>query len=179
MRFDSYTEVAGYAKARLWMSCTEKDDMDVVVQIRKIDKTGRLLEGINIPTPDPPEDVPRTAVCKFLGPDGFLRASFLPSRDDSKASKDRQEIFYNFDQQEKVAPGTVVPMQITLWPTGMVFAKGEGIQLRITGHVLAAPVRVATVSQEPQNANLGQHCIHTGGKFDSRLILPTISGDRK
>lgn len=181
MRFDSYTEVAGYAKVRLWISCAEKDDMDVVVQIRKIDKAGKLLEGINIPTPDAPEDVPRTAVCKFLGPDGFLRASSLTSRDDSKSSKDGQESFYNFDRQEKIAPGTVVPMEITLWPTGMVFARDEGIQLRIAGHVLAAPVRVATASQESgdHDDNSGQHCIHTGGKYDSKLILPIISGDRK
>ncbi|TKA42739.1 hypothetical protein B0A49_13604, partial [Cryomyces minteri] len=43
LKFSEYTEIAGYAKVRLWMSCKEKDDMDVVVQIRKVDKSGKPL----------------------------------------------------------------------------------------------------------------------------------------
>jgi hypothetical protein len=160
------------------MSCNEKDDMDVVVQIRKLDAAGNLLEGLNIPSPDPVSDVPTTALTKFFGPDGYLRASTIVSRDDSKSSRDGQEVFYNFDRQQKVPPGTVVPMDITLWPTGMVFAKGEGIMLRVAGYVLSLPVRADIVPQEPGDANVGRHVIHTGGEYDSCLTLPIIAHER-
>ncbi|KAK5694338.1 hypothetical protein LTR17_024894 [Elasticomyces elasticus] len=47
--FTEYAEIAGYAKVRLWMACHEKAIQDVVMQIRKIDKPGTLLEGIDFP----------------------------------------------------------------------------------------------------------------------------------
>lgn len=177
-KFEEYTEIAGYAKVRLWMSCNDKDDMDVIVQIRKLSTTGQLLEGINIPSPDPLNDVPHTALSKFLGPEGYLRASSLTSRNNSKSSKDEQEVFYDFEKQQKIPPGTIVPIEITLWPTGMVFAKGEGIMLRVAGHVLAAPVRAGPGPTEPVDANLGRHFIHTGGKYDSCLTIPVIARNR-
>jgi hypothetical protein len=34
------TEIAGYPKVKLWMSCKEHDEMDVRVQIRKADAQG-------------------------------------------------------------------------------------------------------------------------------------------
>ncbi|KAJ5747334.1 uncharacterized protein N7511_009030 [Penicillium nucicola] len=178
LKFDDYTEIAGYAKARLWMSCEQRDDMDVVIQLRKIDETGTLLEGVNFPCPIPASDIPDAETSKLYGPQGFLRASSSVSRDPTRSSSDGQEVFYRHDREEKITPGTIVPLDITLWPTGMVFAAGEGLLLRIGGHFLSAPSAAVMKPEESEDENVGQHHIHTGGKYDSCLILPVIAGGR-
>lgn len=152
--------------------------MDVVVQLRKIDKFGNLLTGINFPFPVPQSEAPEGETIKTYGPQGFLRASHLPSRDEARSSSDGQEVFYRHGCEEKITPGTVVPLEITLWPMGMVFAKGEGIMLFVAGHFLSEPATAAMKLQEPDDENVGQHNIHTGGKYDSCLVLPVVAGNR-
>lgn len=174
LQFDSHTEVAGYAKVKLWMSCREKDDMDVVMNIRKIDKHGSLLEHLNYPCPVPTVEVANTNVSKTLGPEGYLRASHSISRDPTRSSDDGQEVFYSHDRREPVQPGKIVPLEITLWPTGMVFEEGEGLLLRVAGHEMNFPEFEGLRITEPQDENIGFHTIHTGGSYDSHLILPFI-----
>jgi uncharacterized protein len=174
LHFDHYTEVAGYAKVRLWMSCAEKDDMDVGVQIRKIDATGKLLEHLNYPCAVPVAEVSDLNVAKTLGPQGFLRASHSISRDESRTRQDGQEVFYAHDKREALEPGKVVLLEITLWPMGMVFVEGEGILLRVSGHDMSFPEVDLVRLQEPDDENEGVHVIHTGGQCDSCLILPVI-----
>lgn len=160
------------------MSCKEKDDMDVVVQLRKVDSSGNLVTGINFPRPLPESEVPEAETSKTYGPQGFLRASASCTRDEARSSPDGQEVFYTHDREEKIAPGTIVPLEITPWPMGMVFAAGEGIMLRVAGHFISAPVVPAMATKEPDDENVGQHYVHTGGKYDSSIILPTIAGPR-
>lgn len=160
------------------MSCEEKDDMDVVVQIRKVDSSGSPLEGVNFPCPLPESEVPEGETSKLYGPQGFLRASSSVSRDEERSSPDGQEVFYRHDRERKIPPGTIVPLEITLWPMGMVFAANEGILLRVAGHFLSAPSTGVMKPQEPDDENIGQHYIHTGGSHDSCLILPVVAGSR-
>jgi len=174
MYFDEYTEVAGYPKVTLWMSCAEKDDLDVCVNIRKIDKSGKLLEHLNYPCPVPASEVADTNVAKTLGPEGYLRASHAVSRDDTRTRGDGQEVFYAHDRREPVVPGTKVRLEITLWPIGMVFEKGEGLLLRVSGHENIFPEFEGIKLQEPEDENQGQHVIHTGGEFESILTIPVI-----
>ena len=109
---------------------------------------------------------------------GFLRASSLPSRDETRSSPDGQEVFYRHDCKQKVSPGTIVPLEITLWPMGMVFAENEGIMLRVAGHFLSPPTSEMMRTKEPDDENVGQHHIYTGRKYDSCLILPIVAGNR-
>lgn len=160
------------------MSCKEKDDMDVVVQIRKLGKSGDVLKGMNFPFPVPESEAPEGETIKHYGPQGFLRASASSSRDEARSSSDGQQVFYKFDCEEKISPGTVIPLEITFWPTGMVFAEGEGIMLLVAGHFLSEPATEAMRIEEPKDENIGQHYIHTGAKYDSCLILPIVAGNR-
>lgn len=178
LKFDDYTEIAGYAKVRLWMSCEQRDDMDVVVQLRKIDESGNLLEGVNFPCPIPASAIPDAETSKLYGPQEFLRASSSVSLDTTRSSSDRQEVFYRHDREEKITPGTIVPLNTTLWPTGMVFAAGEGLLLRIGGHFLSAPSAAAMQPEESEDENVGQHYIHTGGEYVLCLVLPVIATSR-
>ncbi|GES65607.1 alpha/beta-hydrolase [Aspergillus terreus] len=61
--FQEYTEIAGYAKVVLWMSCAEKNDLDVGVVVRKLDSTGRPLMSLNYPCPVP--RVSTSLTCDF------------------------------------------------------------------------------------------------------------------
>jgi hypothetical protein len=69
-KFDKTTTLAGHSKAELWMSCNDKDDMDVYVSIRKLSKSGEVLEHVNVPWEALPEgvntqhDVPMTQIIK-------------------------------------------------------------------------------------------------------------------
>lgn len=178
MKFNEYTEVCGYAKVRLWMSCKEHDNMDVVVQLRKIDRDGKLLAALNFPAPVPESEAPEGETAKTYGPQGFLRASHAHTRDEARSSADGQEIYYKHDSEKSISLGTIVPLDITLWPMGMVFAAGEGIMLRVAGHFLSEPSSAAMKPQASEDENVGQHNIHTGGKYDSSLILPMIGTSR-
>ncbi|KAL1632208.1 hypothetical protein SLS56_003942 [Neofusicoccum ribis] len=168
--FNEYTELAGHPVAKLWMSCKEKDDMDATVQIRKIKSDGRPLKWLNYPCPVPEEEVPDTNVAKTLGPEGWLRASHSCTKEyvDGKP-------FYTSRRSEPIPAGTIVPLEIPIWPIGMVFEKGEGIMLRIAGHDLRLPEVEAVRLTEPEDDNVGMHVVYTGGKYDSHLVLPIIS----
>lgn len=174
MRFDKYTELAGYPKVVLWMSCAEKDDMDVALHIRKIDSSGKLLEHLNYPCPVPTHEVANTNVAKTLGPEGFLRASHAISRDGTRTRSNGQEVFYAHDRREPIQPGTIVRLEITLWPIGMVFEKGEGLMLRISGREMIYPEFEALEPKEPEDENEGIHVVYAGGQYDSCLIIPAI-----
>lgn len=152
--------------------------MDVVVQVRKIDESGNLLKGMNFPFPVPESEAPEGETIKHYGPQGFLRASMLSTRDDQKSSADGQQVVYKFDREEKIKPGTAIPLEITLWPMGIVFAEGEGIMLIVAGHFLSEPTTEILRLKEPDDENVGQHRIHTGGRYDSYLRLPVVAGNR-
>ncbi|KAM0542634.1 hypothetical protein ACHAPJ_012713 [Fusarium lateritium] len=171
--FDAYTEIAGYPKAKLWMSCKDHDDMDIAVQIRKISKSGETLEHLNCLCPVPIEQVPELNTVKYIGPQGFLRASHAVTRVEELS--DEQEVFYKHDRRQPVTPGSIVEVEITLWPMAMVFAAGEGLMLRISGHDMCYPEADSIQPASINNEDVGYHEIHAGGKYDSVLVLPFIS----
>ncbi|KAL0261595.1 hypothetical protein SLS55_003025 [Diplodia seriata] len=170
LTFPHRTELAGYPVVKLWMSCTAKDDMDVHVQIRKTGRDGRLLQSLNYPVPVDVTEVPDTNVAKYLGPDGMLRASHACT----KEYRDGRP-FYTSTRSESVPRGTVVPLEIPVWPIGMVFEEGEGVVLRVAGHDLRLPEVEWMRLTEPGDENVGRHVVYAGGGYDSYLVLPFIS----
>lgn len=85
-----------------------------------------------------------------------------------------QEVVYRHDKREPIPLGKIVDLEITLWPMGMVFAPGEGIMLRVAGYDMCYPDTDRIKPAYDNNENVGHHTIHTGGKYDSQLILPFI-----
>lgn len=180
--FDTPTELAGYPKAVLYMSCPDHDDFDVVVQIRKIDHKRRQLSHLNYPCPVPIDQVPDVNVVKTLGPQGFLRASHHVSLDGDGGPVPSSDLSSNTDPlyshriRKPITPGTVVRLEIPIWPIGMTFEAGEGIALNISGHDMCLPETETCRITEPEDENIGQHRVYTGGKYDSHLIIPVIKG---
>lgn len=68
--FSKTSSYVGFAKAKLYLSSTDADDMDVFITVRKLNKDGKLLEHVNIPWDRLPEnvntqeDVPNTGAMK-------------------------------------------------------------------------------------------------------------------
>ncbi|KAK0388750.1 hypothetical protein NLU13_4993 [Sarocladium strictum] len=181
-KFDVDTELAGYPKAVLYVSCPDHDDLDIAVQIRKIDASGRQLVHLNYPCPGPLDQVTDYNVAKTLGPQGFLRASHAVSKDGpggpvpaSDLSKET-DVLYSHRERKPVSPGTIIRLEIPIWPIGMVFAAGEGIALNISGHDMCLPETEICRLTEPEDENVGRHFVHTGGKYDSHLVIPVIKG---
>ncbi|KLP06998.1 Uncharacterized protein Y057_619 [Fusarium fujikuroi] len=180
--FDVATELAGYPKAVLHMSCPDHDDFDIVVQIRKIDNKGRQLSHLNYPCPVAIDEVPDVNTAKTLGPQGFLRASHHVSLNGdggpvvSNDLSRETDVLYSHRVRQPISPGTIVRLEIPIWPIGMVFAAGEGIALNVSGHDMCLPETDLCRPREPEDQNVGQHYVHTGGKYDSHLIIPVIMG---
>ncbi|KAH7201147.1 Alpha/Beta hydrolase protein [Fusarium oxysporum] len=178
--FDKPTTVLGYSKAKLWVSCNETDDLDIFLSLRKIDKNGKLLEHINIPWEALPddvqkqEDVPNSNTIKFLGPSGVLRASH---REQDPALSTDIVPHHPHTREQKIPPGTIIPVEIGIWPAGIHFESGEGLVLRVQGHLDQLVEFINHVEGKPENLNKGKHTIHVGGEFDSHLVLPIVPTD--
>ncbi|RAK95961.1 CocE/NonD family hydrolase [Aspergillus ibericus CBS 121593] len=171
--FTKKTYVVGCARAVLYMSCPDHDDMDVFVQLRKADKAGRLLENINIPLEDlqvTAAHVEKVNPLIYLGPSGVLRASYCDI--DSKLSKPHWPEHY-YGHRTPVPRGKIVKMDIGIWQTGIAFDAGEKIFLKVSGHNM-------TLAEFPQlrgalpTYNVGRHHIHLGGANQSHLLLPLV-----
>ncbi|VUC23379.1 unnamed protein product [Clonostachys rosea] len=186
-KFSSYTELIGYSRAILYMSCADTDEMDVYVIIRKLDAQGNELLHLNIPLEDLPAevkeaDVPHGNIFKYVGPNGRLRASkreFLEHEprltpEQSKALYPA-EIWHPLDQEEKIRPGEVVRLEIPLWPSGIIFQTGESMRLEVKGHEVALP-EFPALDRVPTNLNRGMHVIHSGPEYPSSLIVPLSQG---
>lgn len=154
--------------------------MDVVVQLRKVNSQNVPLSSLNFPALVPSSAAPLAETAQTFGPQGFLRASASASasRDETRCSADGQEIFYKHDSVEKITPGAKIPLDITFWPMGMVFAPGEGVMLRVAGRFLSEPPVDAMRPAAADDENVGLHWIHTGSEFDSHLTLPIVGVGR-
>lgn len=188
LKFHDYTELIGFSRVKLYMSCSENDDMDVYVILRKLDRDGKALLHINIPLESLPQgtteaDVPDVNVFKYVGPGGRLRASHRKIEPDPHLSREQSlmlapgDIWHPHDREEKIPPGEVTCLEIAIWPGGMIFQAGESMRLEIKGHEATLP-EFPAMKQVPKNLNRGYHVIHSGPDYPSMITLPLVF-DRK
>lgn len=183
--FTQARELCGFSRAKLYMSCSDLDDMDVYLIIRKLDRNGNALLNHNIPflhqKPGTKlEDIPDENIYKYVGPSGRLRASKRTTgvdptlNDDQKAKMDPTEVWYPHYESLKVPPGEIVELDIGIWPGGIVFDEGESLRLEIKGHDPILP-EYAPLHRNVPNLNKGKHKIYTGQQYQSSILLPLIS----
>jgi predicted acyl esterase len=77
-------------------------------------------------------------------------------------------------KEEKVSPGTIVPVEIGIWPTGIRFEEGEQLLLRVQGFLDQCVEFPQHIDARPNNINRGKHIIHLGGGYDSVLTIPVV-----
>ena len=112
-RMEQPTEITGYMKLHLWVSAPDNDDMDLAVRVEKLSKDGK-------PLPD------KTGA--IIAATGMMRVSM---RQLDKAKSTEAEPYYPFTSEQKLKPGEIVPVEIEIWPMGLLFDKGEILQLTV------------------------------------------------
>lgn len=157
--FDERCDLVGAMELRLWFECIGFDDGDVFVAIEKINAHG---ERVHFPfyTTQYDGDVAL----------GWLRVSHREAaRPDGTMPPTRHE------NERKLKPNEVVEIAVEIWPSATRFESEDTLRLRVMGRdtfTYDESVRVMGHSSFKE----GEHVIHTGGKFRSRLTVSTIDG---
>jgi predicted acyl esterase len=82
--------------------------------------------------------------------------------------------YHPHDKEEKVPKGEIVKLDISLWPMGIHFEAGESLLFRIQGFVDTSSDFPAHIDRKVENLNQGKHIIHFGGKYASKVIVPSV-----
>ena len=149
------TEVTGPLKLRLWVE-SSSEDMDIFVTLRNIDHQGKDVwevgqQGYPVP------------VAK-----GWLRVSHR-ELDEKKSLPYRP--YHKHEKRQYLRSGEVVPVDVEIWPTSMLFLKGNRLRLDIQPK---DGVGSGAYTHYSADYNDGWNRIHMGGCFDSHLLLPVI-----
>ena len=162
--FKEDTELTGYFKLKLWVEADGSDDMDLFAAIQKLDATGNLVNFYYI-----------TRFRFGHAAHGWLRASHREL--DPAKSKPYQPVHPHL-RVETLKPGEIVPVEIEIWPSSTLFRAGEQIRVVVMGTDPFPPSDAPGVgiTRHPETCNSGKHVIHTGGRFDSHVLLPVIPG---
>jgi predicted acyl esterase len=157
--FEKDTEFTGYVSLHLWIETDGADDADLFVLLHKLDATAKPVFG----------------GYGFVGPDGRLRASHR--RLDTLRSTPWFP-YHPHDQVELLKPGQAVPLDIEIRPLGMRWHAGEKLQLIVAGYNILGRFRKGLPAgmnlPSPETRNKGYHTIHTGGRYDSYLLMPRV-----
>ena len=156
--FADDTEVTGPVKLRLWVS-SSVDDADLFLVVRNV-----VPDGTEVTYPGPLPGGPRIAAAY-----GWLRASHR-KLDPARSTAYRP--FHTHDEIQKLTPGEPVSLEIEIWPTSVVFARGHRLVLEVGSH--DDPRSTFQHSDPRDRVQDGTNTIHTGSGFDSHLLLPII-----
>jgi len=179
-------EFSGYVMLRLWAEAEGSDDMDVYATFQKFDsKSGKPLQPVVVdvgrlqPNPEEvrkqlyekPDGENETFGAEFFnaGPIGCLRASH---REIDQARSTEFHPRYTHREEQMLQPGQIVQLDIAIPPYGMIINRGEELRLTISGYHPDPHCR--PTDPKPELRNKGRHIIHTGGKYDSHLVLMHI-----
>ena len=154
--FKEDTELTGYLKLRLWVEAEDADDMDLFITVQKLDTEGEFIPLILMEEPHP-------------GLPGKLRVSHREL--DEEETTDFQPI-HTHKTEQLLKPGEIVPVDIEIWPTSILWHCGEKLRLVISGHYIRQEGWTEPFIWELRNK--GRHIIHTGGKHESYLQIPVI-----
>ncbi|KAJ2906975.1 Cocaine esterase [Zalerion maritima] len=155
-----------------------QQDIDICVQVRKADASGKLLEQINQPLSSlgvsSPDEVPTFNPLKYYGPQGWLRASRRKplEPDTSRSSTWWKVLDQRKESEAPVSKDEVVDMEIYVWPTAIKFDKGEILVVNVSGKDMAAPELPGLPDIPPQNP--GVYTVHLGGGKEGRFEFTTV-----
>jgi putative CocE/NonD family hydrolase len=148
-------EVTGPVAARLWVS-SSTEDMDLFLTLRNIDADGNeILETGQQGTPVP--------VAK-----GWLRVSHREL--DEQLSLPYRP-YHKHTRRLYLKRGEIVPVDVEIWPTSMVFKKGHRIRLDVQPR---DGVGSQSYMHYHADYNTGTNTIYSGGDKESYLLLPII-----
>ena len=152
--FRKDTELTGYMKLRMYVEARGHDDMDLFVNIKKLSTKG--------------EELPILLFGKERHPGSWGKLRVSARHLDEKLSNEWQPV-HTHDRVEKLKKGEIVPVEI--WPISRFWHKGQKLRIEIAGHYIRDQWFEPLI-WFPDNK--GEHVIHTGGKYESYLLVPEI-----
>jgi uncharacterized protein len=155
IRFDEDLEITGYMKLHLWVEAEGHDEMDLFVNIQKLDEEGNFLPVHVLGEPHP-------------GAWGKLRVSHREL--DPKLTTEYQP-FHTHRKEEKLKPGEIVPVDIEIWPHSRIWHEGQQLRVQVAGRYIREGWFERLIWYPD---NKGNHVIHSGGKYDSYLQIPVV-----
>jgi hypothetical protein len=160
--FNEDTELSGYMKLRLWVEADGANDMDLFAYVSKLDEKGNHLPAMVLVFPNP-------------GVRGMLRVSH---RELDEARSTPSEPYLLHRREQLLKPKEIVPVEIAIWPIGMIWHAGQQLRLIVQGYASwwMEDMLSGTAVFRYDLRNKGNHIIHTGGKYDSHLLVPRIPG---
>lgn len=160
--FAEDTELTGYFKLKLWVEAEGADDMDLFAAVQKFDAEGKLVNFYYI-----------TRFRFGHAAHGWLRVS---RREMDEARSTPHQPFHLHQRELLLTPGEVVPVEIEIWPSSTLFRAGEQMRVIVMGKDPFPPSQDPGVgiALHPVTRNAGTHIIHTGGQYDSHLLVPMI-----
>ena len=152
---DADIEVTGPLMASFWVS-SESEDMDLFLTLRNFGADGNeILETGQQGAPVP--------VAK-----GWLRVSH---RELDPALTLPYRPYHKHTRRLYLKPGEIVQVQVEIWPTSMVFKKGNRIRLDVQPRDGAGS---QSYLHYHADYNTGTNTIYAGGEYESYLLLPVI-----
>lgn len=158
--FSEASELTGHMKLRLWVEAIGAENMDLFVAIQKFDRKGKYVPFAAF---NALEDGPVAL--------GWLRVSHREL--DKKRSTPHQPWLLH-KRELKLKQGVPVPVEIEIWPSGTCFAKGDTLRVVVQGSDIYKYAHWIVLAGHPKTINAGVHVIHTGGEYDSHLLIPVI-----
>lgn len=135
--FSEPSRLIGLPKATIYASCDTRDDFVIFVILRKKDKNGKDMLHLNFPFHASPvnsiadiDENEMHSVNTHEGQMGILRASHREI--DHSKSIHPNFPFHPHEREQKVAPGTVVKLEIGVFSMGVDFDAGESISFRVS-----------------------------------------------
>ena len=161
--FTQDTELTGYFKLKLWVQADGADDMDLFAAIQKLNRAGDLVNFYYI-----------TRFRFGNAAHGWLRVSH---RELDPAKSKPYQPFLIHQREQRLEPGEIVPVEIEIWPSSTLFRAGEQMRVIVMGKDTFNPPAEQPgigIALHPVTRNVGKHIIHTGGRYDSHILVPVI-----
>ena len=156
--FEEAVDLIGHMKLKLWVSADGADDLDLHVAIKKFDKHGN-----EVYFPD------FQHVEKGLTASGWLRVSHR-ELDEGKSTP--WQPWLKHERLLKLEPDEIVPCEVEILASATGFRAGDTLQLIVQGYDI---IDVFNRFKHEDTVNAGHHVIHTGGDYDSHLLVPAVA----
>jgi hypothetical protein len=145
-------------KLKLWVNAEGADDLDLHVAIKKFDKHGN-----EVYFPD------FQHIENGLAASGWLRVSHR-ELDEEKSTP--WQPWLKHERLLKLGPDEIVSCEVEILASATGFRSGEKLQLIVQGYDI---IDVFNRFKHEETVNIGHHVIHTGGEYDSHLLVPAVT----